>query len=82
MAFRRLFLALAYLSVGICSAVAADVSGTWRITGPITPFCTFTQTGSNLSGACRGPGAEGPLTGSIDGQTVKWVFTRTNKRAS
>ena len=75
---RPLVLALAFLSVGLCSALAADISGTWTIAGPITPSCTFTQTGNSLSGACRGPGAEGPLSGSIDGQTVKWVFTRTN----
>jgi len=75
---RLLVLALAFSSTGFCSALAADISGTWTIAGPITPSCTFTQTGNSLSGACRGPGAEGPLSGSIDGQTVKWVFTRTN----
>ena len=75
---RQLVLAFAFWSLGLCSALAADISGTWKIAGPITPSCTFTQTGNSLSGACRGPGAEGPLSGSIDGQAVKWVFTRTN----
>src|ERR1700728_3662026 len=75
---RQVLLALAFSSAGVCPTLAADISGTWRVTGLITPSCTFTQTGNSLSGACRGPGAEGPLSGNIDGQTVKWVFTRTN----
>jgi hypothetical protein len=59
-------------------ALAADVSGTWHIQGPIAPNCTIQQTGNSLSGACRGTGAEGPLAGSVDGNTVRWTFTRTN----
>ena len=75
---RLLVLALAFSSTVAGSVSAADISGTWMVSGPITPSCTFTQSGNSLSGACRGPGAEGPLSGSVDGETVKWVFTRTN----
>lgn len=72
------FACVVLLTSGMVAALAADVSGTWAIRGPVTPVCTFVQDGNNLSGACRGPGAEGPLTGTVDGQSLRWTFTRTN----
>jgi hypothetical protein len=80
MASRRLFLALAFSSVSLCSAWAADVSGTWTISGPVEPVCTITQSGSQLSGSCKGPKAEGPLTGTSEGQLVQFIFRRTGLR--
>lgn len=55
-------------------ALAADMTGTWSISGAIAPICSFTQTGDVLGGACKGASAEGPLTGSISGQAVKWTY--------
>ena len=72
------FACVVLLTSGMAAALAADVSGTWSIRGPVTPVCTFIQSGNTLSGACRGPGAEVPLTGTIDGQSLRWTFTRTN----
>jgi hypothetical protein len=69
---------VAFLALGTASAFAADVSGTWAIQGQITPICTLRQQGNALTGACRGGAAEGALTGAVDGDTVRWVFSRTN----
>ena len=74
---RALLSLLSVLSLP-AAALAAELSGTWHIQGPVAPNCTFVQNGNLLGGACRGTGAEGPLTGSIEGQSVHWVFTRTN----
>jgi hypothetical protein len=63
----------------IAPALAADLSGTWEIQGPVDPVCIFTQQGNALAGTCRGPAAEGPVTGTVDGDAVRWTFTRTNR---
>ena len=76
----RKILPVLVLSLMALPALAADVSGTWDINGAIQPHCTITQSGSQLSGSCKGPQAEGPLDGSSDGQTVKFTFRRTGLR--
>jgi hypothetical protein len=56
------------------NAPNADVSGTWTISGSVSPTCSFTQASGSLSGACKGPNSEGTLTGTISGQAVKWTY--------
>jgi hypothetical protein len=63
----------------IAPALAADLTGTWEIQGPIDPVCIFIQQGNALAGNCRGPAAQGPVAGSVDGETVRWTFTRTGR---
>jgi len=75
---KQLFLAVVFCLTDLGSALAADVSGTWTISGPVNPTCTLIQNGSNLTGACRGANAEGPLSGTFDGQTAKWTFHRNS----
>jgi hypothetical protein len=60
-------------------ALAADLTGTWSIQGPIDPVCTLTQQGNALSGNCSGPAAQGSVTGTVDGDTVRWTFSRTGR---
>jgi hypothetical protein len=45
----------------------------------VDPVCIFTQQGNALAGTCRGPAAEGPVTGTVDGDAVRWTFNRTNR---
>lgn len=71
----RSVLPLLFLCTLAAPAVAADLTGSWVITNgsnPVVQSCTFNQSGNSLSGACKGPGFEGPVTGAISGQVVKW----------
>jgi hypothetical protein len=71
---------LCVVFLGLSSTVVlADVSGTWAIQGPIDPVCTLRQQGNAISGECRGPAAQGPVTGTAQGQAVRFVFSRTGR---
>lgn len=64
----------AFAFAGAIPAFADDISGTWTISGPVTPICSFTQADGKLTGACKGPGAQGLLTGTISGDTIRWTY--------
>lgn len=74
-------LAVGAISFTPTSTSAADVAGTWNVSGTIqsprglftfTPVCVFQQAGENLSGTCKGPNSQGPAVGTTVGQTVTW----------
>jgi hypothetical protein len=55
-------------------ASSADIHGAWKINtrgGPV-PLCHFVQSANNVRGTCVGPQAAGTVTGTVDGQTVRW----------
>jgi hypothetical protein len=63
------------------SAFAAGPSlrGKWAIHDSIAGnesdlTCNFTQTDAKLTGSCKAGDKEIPLTGGIDGTTVKWKY--------
>jgi hypothetical protein len=68
-------------------ALAADVSGTWsasaiverngQIVYTTTPICTFQQSGTQISGTCKGPHAIGPAVGTAIGTRISWQWTAT-----
>jgi len=57
---------------------AADVSGTWvgtAVKGTSTMTMVLTQSGNAVSGTITGVGTgNGPITGTIDGNTIRLVF--------
>jgi hypothetical protein len=62
---------------------AADISGTWSITGdvvgnPVNMKCAFTQDGPKVSGTCTGEAGSTPTTGSVAADKV--TFTHTVQR--
>jgi hypothetical protein len=79
---------LVALSGAAAMAQAPDLSGAWQVTGELsagdqlaraTPVCTFKQTGAQVAGACEGPRAQGPVTGSVAGRHVAWQW-RSNPK--
>lgn len=59
------------------AAKVTDVSGTWELNvespmGSRASDAIFTQTGETLGGKMVSPRGETPLTGTVDGDTVKW----------
>jgi hypothetical protein len=61
--------------------INANAAGNWAIAsigGPV-PLCRLTQSGSDLSGSCDGPGGLGPVTGSVNGQSISWTWEWTSK---
>jgi D-glucosaminate-6-phosphate ammonia-lyase len=59
------------------AAKIMDVSGTWELNvespmGSRASDAIFTQTGETLGGKMVSPRGEVPLTGSVDGDSVKW----------
>lgn len=66
-------------------AIAADISGAWKVdssvgTTPISINCTLVQSGKDLTGACApATGDAGPtaLTGTVDGSKAQWGYDVT-----
>jgi hypothetical protein len=59
----------------VFSLEAADVSGTWTLTGdvvgnPVNMRCTFQQDAAKITGTCVGDNGSIPTTGSVDGDTL------------
>jgi hypothetical protein len=89
-ALTKLVVALAVVVCAIALpgvARAADFSGNWQVTGhmaapdgtlfQLSPVCKFHQDGDDLTGECKGPNAEGPIKGTIDGNKVVWHWSHT-----
>lgn len=67
----------------VIPSFAADISGTWSITGdvvgnPVNMKCAFTQDGTKVSGTCKGEAGSTPTTGSVTADRV--TFTNTVQR--
>jgi len=63
---------LAALTAACCTlpVAAADISGTWNLTGdvvgnPVILRCVFTQTGAKVSGSCAGDAGNTPTSGEV-----------------
>ena len=70
---------LGLLVLWIVPAVAADVSGNWKVDGEVAghavdPFCTFRQQDQKLTGVCKSQAGESPLQGAVDGEKVTWQY--------
>ena len=70
---------LAVLGLAL-SASAADLSGTWTLTGnvegnEISLKCTLTQSGEKLSGSCTGTGGMPATIGTVTGNKVTLQHT-------
>ena len=63
---------------------AADLSGKWQVefrtdsNTSARPLCTLRQSGNQISGACKGPHSEGPMSGSVNGQSVELTWKTGN----
>ena len=56
-----------------CAGAAEDLTGNWVFStapGGPKPVCTITQKGQNISGKCKGPTNDGPVTGTVRGNKV------------
>jgi len=64
----------------MASAPAADFSGKWQMefrTNSSTsarPLCTFEQIENHLSGVCKGPHSEGPVSGAVNGRAIEFTW--------
>jgi hypothetical protein len=67
------------MAMAVRPALAEDITGTWSISGQVTPTCVFAQTDVSLIGSCSGPSASGPLSGTISGQSIQWTYTWTGR---
>jgi hypothetical protein len=67
--------ALLFAGVLAAPARAADnFAGTWDINGRVTLICSFMQKDKVLTGTCKGPLNQGPISGSVDGKWVNWIW--------
>jgi hypothetical protein len=77
---KRAFVLGAILLASLRVANAADVSGTWHVTGsvsdnPVDATCTFTEKDAALTGTCvRKDKGTVDATGSVKGQTIEWHY--------
>ncbi len=61
-------------------AAAADISGSWNLTGdvvgnPVEMKCAFTQASDKVTGSCAGALGSTPTTGSVAGDKVTFQNT-------
>jgi hypothetical protein len=77
---KRSILFAAILIASFQTANAADVSGSWHVTGsisdnPIDTTCTLTQKDTALTGTCvRKDGKTVDATGSVKDDTIAWHY--------
>ena len=79
---KRLLAIAAILAVAPAMALAADLSGAWKLDLSVqgqtsTVSCAFTQTGNSISGPCVGAGGSHDATGTIDGDKVVFAYDTT-----
>lgn len=70
---------LLVLVLAAIPAGAAEIAGTWRLTGRIADVnidrvCTIRQTESRIEGACKNQTGETVLSGEVNGGNVKWKY--------
>lgn len=75
-------LAIAYLVRSTAGAKSANISGTWNLTvdadvGKGNPMLTLKQDGEALTGLYTGLLGKAPLTGTIKGNKIRFVFKIT-----
>ena len=75
----RHLVALTLCLFAAVTAFAADVSGTWKVTGdvagnPVNFSCVLTQENDKLSGTVALPASEAVLTGSVKETAVTFEF--------
>jgi hypothetical protein len=76
-------LGLTLLAAGSANA-QPNAAGTWHVVGTshygnlynqATPTCVFIQSGENLGGTCTGPNGQGPIAGTISGNSITWTWS-------
>jgi hypothetical protein len=79
---KKLLIAAAALALTPAGALAADLSGVWKVHGQFTgvisytAVCTFSQAGSKLSGHCVDPQNHTNVEakGAVNGGAVEFVY--------
>ena len=81
---KRLLIAAAVLALSPAAAMAADLSGSWKLDGNFNDMikfsitCKLTQTGTTLAGPCVGPQGEAlAATGTTDGSKMEIAYDTT-----
>ena len=70
-----LILAGGLVALNVSASNAADISGTWVMSGEFAaPTCKISQFKGFLRGTCEGPEAKGIAFGVIDQQTTRWTY--------
>jgi len=77
---KNITLAILAVAVFVVPGVAADISGSWTLTGDIVGnalnmTCTFKQAAEKISGTCSGPAGSVETAGTFTGNRA--VFTHT-----
>jgi hypothetical protein len=67
------------LILSIPLALAADVSGAWKVEGDIAGVhinrvCTIKQADTKLTGGCKNQTNELALTGEVNGNNITWSY--------
>jgi hypothetical protein len=80
---KRIILVASAVAAFAIPSFAADIAGSWTITGDVVGNavnmkCAFTQDGANISGTCNGEAGSTPTKGSVTANNV--TFTNTVHR--
>jgi hypothetical protein len=76
---RRFALLLAFVSLAAAIQDPAPISGKWQVEMSIagnesTQSCTFSQTGTELSGTCESATGSVKITGKVEGRKAAWSY--------
>ena len=71
--------AILVLAASASAAGASSLTGSWTIHQTVggnesDQACNFVQTDNKLTGTCRGPDKDLPITGTADGRKLTWKF--------
>jgi opacity protein-like surface antigen len=77
---KRLLFCACLAAALTCASAAADVTGTWQLDvqldqGSGTPTMTLKQEGAKLTGKFSGQFGESEVTGTVDGDSIRFDFT-------
>ncbi len=80
---RRTVYAAVIAAALLCTALAADISGTWEFTvetaqGSGRPSFEFKQDGEKLTGTYSGMFGKAPISGTLKGNEVEFTFEVSN----
>lgn len=68
--------AILFAGLAALPALAADISGNWKVTGdvignPVNAVCTFKQADAKITGTCKmANGADSPAAGEIKDKAI------------
>ena len=76
---KKLLISVVMIAASAFAAGSSDLTGNWAVHISVSgndsdQECKFVQTGGKLTGTCKGPEKDLPITGTIEGNKLLWQY--------